>query len=231
MLRASFSKTSMKVRPMIRRFSSGSVTPSRRERKRSDSVDREHRDLQPRESLDDLPRLVRAEEPVVDQDGVDAVAQRLAEQERRDRRVHSAGERAHDRSGGRLAADRVHRIPAEGLDRPVRPDAADAEEEVFQDRGAVLGVAHFRMELQPVEFPVRVLDGGHRTRSGGPDHPEAPGRLRAPSRRGSSRRSAPVRARRRAPSPSPRVATARPYSRPFTGTTSPPPTCAIHCIP
>ena len=27
------------------------------------------------------------------------------------------------------------------------------------------------------------------------------------------------------------VATARPYSRPLEGTTSPPPTCAIHCIP
>ena len=60
------------------------------------------------EGVDDLLALVGAHEAVVHQDRMDAVAERLAQQDRRHRGVDAAGERADDRARRRLLPDRVH---------------------------------------------------------------------------------------------------------------------------
>ncbi len=107
------------------------------------------------ERLLDLAALVRAHEAVIHEDRVDAVADRLAQEERRDGGIDAAGERADDRTVGRLEPDRLHLLAAEGIHRPLRRHAADAEEEVLQDLRAVIGVPDFRMECSAVEPPIR----------------------------------------------------------------------------
>ena len=94
-LRASSSKTRMNSSPMRLRFSSGSVTPASRARKRSCACDVDERHAEAlAEGLDDLRRLVAAEQAVVDEDARELVADGLVDEQRRDRAVDAAREPA-----------------------------------------------------------------------------------------------------------------------------------------
>ena len=93
--RASSSKTRMNSSPTILRFSSGSETPASRVRKRFCACTWTSGHVEvAAERLHDLLGLVLAQEAVVDEDARELVADRLVHEERRDRGVDSAGERA-----------------------------------------------------------------------------------------------------------------------------------------
>ena len=82
---------------MMRRFSSGSVDALEPREEAVGGVDVDERDVEVAlERLDDLGRLVLAQQAVVDEDAGELVADRLVDEQRRDRRVDAAGERAED---------------------------------------------------------------------------------------------------------------------------------------
>ena len=98
-LSASRSKMRMNSRPIVLRFSSGSVMPASAEMKWSCA--RTCTRGTPKwlaEGLLDLLALVQAHQPVVDEDAGEAVADRLVHDQRRDGAVDAAGEAA-DRAG------------------------------------------------------------------------------------------------------------------------------------
>ena len=84
----------MNSSPIRFRFSSGSVTPASRARKRSCACDVHERHAEAvAERLDDLRRLVAAQQAVVDEDARELVADGLVHEQRRDRAVDAARER------------------------------------------------------------------------------------------------------------------------------------------
>src|SRR5712692_10069072 len=125
--------------------------PGEKREKELRRVDLADRDPEMPEGLDDLVRLVGAHQAVIDQNRMNAVAQRLAQQDRGYGGVDSARERADDRAAPRLTADLIDLLLPEGSHRPIRHDPADPEEEVLEDCGPVLGVAHLRVKLDGVK--------------------------------------------------------------------------------
>ena len=95
----------MNVWPMIFRFSSGSSTPASASRKRSRRVDRDELDAQVRaERPLDLLALVQAQQPRVDEDAGELIADRAMHQRRGDRRIDAARQAAdHARVADQLA--------------------------------------------------------------------------------------------------------------------------------
>ena len=155
----------MNSSPTIRRFSSGSVTPSSCARKRAGRVDVDERDVEvPLERLDHLHRLVLAQQAVVDEDARELVADRLVDEQRGDGRVDAAGEPAEHPFAADLGADPLDLLLDHGGGRPGRPGAGDAVEEVLQHLLAVRRVHDLGMELDAVEPALRRLEGGDRRR-------------------------------------------------------------------
>ena len=148
-LRASSSKTRMNSSPMRLRFSSGSVTPASRARKRSCACDVDERHVEAvAERLDDLRGLVAAQQAVVDEDARELVADRLVHEQRRDRAVDAARERRRAPARGRPRArirSTCSSITAAGVH--VGDDAGDAVEEVLQHLLAVRRVHDLGVEL------------------------------------------------------------------------------------
>ena len=105
-LRASSSKTRMNSSPMRLRFSSGSVDAGepREEALLRLHVDERHVEVAA-ERLDDLRGLVLAQQPVVDEDAGELVADRLVHEQRRDGAVDAAGEPAEHALAADLRAD------------------------------------------------------------------------------------------------------------------------------
>jgi hypothetical protein len=118
------------------------------------------------ERLDHLRRLVLAQEPVVDEHTRQLVADRLVDEQRRDRGVDAAGERTEDALLADLGADPLDLLLDHGGGRPRRPRADDAVEEVLQHLLAVRRVHDLRVELDAVQVPLRGLEGGDRGRVG-----------------------------------------------------------------
>ena len=119
--RASSSKTRMNSSPIRCRFSSGSSTPSSRARKRSCACDVHERHVEvAAERLGDLLGLVRAHEAVVDEDARELVADRLVDEQRRDRGVDAAGEPADHPLRADLRADPLDLLLDHGRRRPRR---------------------------------------------------------------------------------------------------------------
>ena len=121
---ASSSKTSMKTRPMILRFCSGSVTPRAPSRKRSRaSTATRFRWKLSRNVATTCSASPCAEQAVVDEDAREPVAERLVAEDRGDRRVDAAREAA-ERRGRRRAT--VARTRGDGLlgERARRPRRA-----------------------------------------------------------------------------------------------------------
>ena len=121
------------------------------------------------EGFDDMLGLVLAEEPVVDEHARELVADRLVHEERSDRRVDAAGERAQDplRADGRT--DPLDLLLDHRGWRPGRRSTGDLVQEVLEDRLPVGRVHHLGMELDAVDAALPILerrDRGVRRRRG-----------------------------------------------------------------
>ena len=121
------------------------------------------------ERLDDLLRLVLAQEPVVDEDARELVADRLVHEQRGDSGVDAAGERAQHPLGPDRRPDPRDLLLDDGSGRPRRRRAGDLVEEVLQDLLPVRRVHDLGVELDAVEPPRAILERGDRggRRAGG----------------------------------------------------------------
>ncbi|OPY12022.1 MAG: hypothetical protein A4E69_02474 [Syntrophus sp. PtaB.Bin138] len=115
----------------------------------------------PFEQRKDLFRFPLAQQAVVDKDAGQLVSDGLVEKQRRDGRVHSAAQSQDDASVSHCGADLLHGIPDKGGHGPAFPAAADEKEKVFQHLLPFRGVHDFRMELESVKAPLRILNGGN----------------------------------------------------------------------
>ena len=116
------------------------------------------------EGLDDLLRLVLAHEAVVDEHARQLVADRLVDEQRGDGGVDAAGEAADDALRADLGPDPLDLLLDHRGRRPARRRPGDLVEEVLQDLLPVRGVHDLRVELDAVEAPAHVLEGGDRRR-------------------------------------------------------------------
>ncbi len=122
----------------------------------------------------DLFGLVLAQKAMVDEDACQLIADRLVDQDRRDRTVDAARQPADHLLVADLLADLADRLVAVGLHRPVAGEAGEPHE-VLVKRLAVGRVVDLGMELHGVEVAIEV--GGDREgRAGrGAEHLEAGG--------------------------------------------------------
>ena len=120
-------------------------------------VDEGHVEV-PGERLDDLLGLVLAEEPVVDEDAGELVADRLVHEERRDGRVDAARERAEDALRPDGGTDPLDLLLDDRGGRPGRRRAGDLVQEVLQDRLPVGRMHDLGVELHAVEPALPILE-------------------------------------------------------------------------
>ena len=125
-------------------------------------VDADEVQIAPGEGGLHLVALVFAHEAVVDEDAVQLTGDGLGQQRRADGAVHAAGEAEDHVVVAHLLADLPQEHALEIAHVIVALRAADAVEEVVDHRGAVGGVLHLGVELQPVEPPRVVRDRGVR---------------------------------------------------------------------
>ena len=116
------------------------------------------------EGLDHLLGLVLAQQAVVDEDARELVADGLVHEERGDRGVDAAGERAEHALGADRRADPRDLLLDDGRGRPRRRRARDLVEEVLQDLLPVRRVHDLGVELDAVQAPRAILEGGDRRR-------------------------------------------------------------------
>ena len=160
---------------MILRFSSGSSTPASRARKRSCAWTCTSGTWKcPRERLDHLLGLVLAQQPVVDEDARELVADRLVHEQRGDGGVDPAREPADHPLAADLRADALDLLLDDGGRRPRGRRAGDVVEEPLQDLLAVRRVHDLGVELDAVELARVVLEGGDRRRRRARRRPRAP---------------------------------------------------------
>ena len=110
------------------------------------------------ERLDDLQRLVLAHEAVVDEHARELIPDRLVHEQRGDRGVDAAGERAEHTRRPDLRAHPLDLLLDHRGGRPRRRGARDLVEEVLQQVLAVRRVHDLRVELHPVELAPRLLE-------------------------------------------------------------------------
>ena len=162
-LAASRSKIRMNSRPMILRFSSGSVTAGERRQEVVLGADVHQGDAEVlAEGRLHLLALVEAQQPVVDEDAGQPVADRAVDDERRDGAVDAAGQPA-DRPG--LADLRAHPVDLllDDVGRgPGGRAVAGLEEEPLQEVGAEGRVHDLGVELDGVEPAGAALHRGDR---------------------------------------------------------------------
>ena len=151
------SKTRMNSRPMILRFSSGSLTPASASRNCFCGVDDVQVDAGGGDEVAlDLLGLALAQQPVVDEDAGQPVADRALHDGRGDRGVDAAGERR--RSPGRVAdllADPLDLLLDDVDHRPGLAAAGDVVQEVLEHLLAVLGVQHLGVPLDAGQAAAR----------------------------------------------------------------------------
>ena len=176
---ASSSKTRMNSSPIALRFSSGSVDAGELREEPLLGVDVHERHVEVAlEGLDDLERLVLAQQPVVDEDARELVADRLVDEQRGDRGVDAAGEAADHALAADLGADALDLLLDHRGGRPGGRRAGDLVEEVLQQVLAVRRVHDLGVELDAVELAPRLLEGGDRRRRRAGDDARALGRRR-----------------------------------------------------
>ena len=128
------------------------------------------------ERLDDLLRLVLAQQAVVDEHARELVADGLVHEECRDGRVDAAGERAQHALRADRGADARDLLLDHGSGRPGRRRTRDLVEEVLQDLLAVRRVHDLGMELDAVELARAILERRDRRGRRGGGHLGAGGR-------------------------------------------------------
>jgi len=94
---------------MLLRFRSGSITPAA-DRETATKRRRRPAAVQPLEALADLCGFIQPEHAVVDEDARQLVAHRSMNDERRDRRIHTAAQRTHDPPAADLRSDLRRRL-------------------------------------------------------------------------------------------------------------------------
>ena len=114
------------------------------------------------EHVHDEPAFVEAQQPVVDEDAGQPVADRLVDQRRGDARVDAAREAEDDLVVADLLADPRHRLVDVVAHHPVGLGAADLEDEAVQQLPALQRVRHLGMELDAVEAALLVGHAGDR---------------------------------------------------------------------
>ncbi len=129
------------------RFASGSVTPSSPARKPALGVDVDQRDVVAvAEQRDDLLGLALAHQAVVDEHAGQLLADRLVDQDRRDRAVDPARQAADHPAAADLLADVGDLRFAEAGHGPVAGAAAHMADEIGEQLAAVGGVHDLGME-------------------------------------------------------------------------------------
>ena len=174
---------------MILRFCSGSLTPARRSRNSAAASATTERDVEvAAEQLDHLLGLARAQQAGVDEHAGQLLADRLVQQQRRDRasRPRPRGRRSPAPAPTCSRMRSIARL-AKARHRPVAAAAGDPVGEVPQQRAALAACA------RPRGGTGRRRSAARRRRSrrtASPPRsrpPESPAAARRPCRRGSSR--------------------------------------------
>ena len=141
----------MNVAPMILRFVSGIDDAGQPIEEQRRGVHEHQRQLEPLEALADLRGLVEPQHAVVHEDARQLVADGAVKDQRRDRRIDAAAQRADDAPVADLRADPRRRLLDKRRHRPVAGAAADAVGEVAQDLEAAFGVHDLGMKQQRVQ--------------------------------------------------------------------------------
>ncbi len=123
--------------------------------------DERHLELVP-EGGHHLVALVLAHEAVVHEHAGELVPDRPVGEQRGHRRVHPAGQAADHLAVPHLLADPRDLLLHHRRGAPRHVAAGDVTQEGLEDLGAVGGVRHLGMELDPVEATGRVLHRRHR---------------------------------------------------------------------
>ena len=116
------------------------------------------------ERLDDLLGLVLAQQAVVDEDARELVADGLVHEERGDCRVDATRERAEHALRADRGADSRDLLLDDRSGRPRRRRAGDLVEEVLEDVLPVRRMHDLGVELDAVQPPCPILEGGDRRR-------------------------------------------------------------------
>src|SRR5204862_6634034 len=114
------------------------------------------------EAVDDLIRLVVAQQPVVNEDAGQTLADGAVNEHRGDSRIDPAREAAHDLPTADLGGDSLRRFFDERGDRPVARAAADAVRQVAETGQALIGVRNLRMKQQRVEITIERIHRAYR---------------------------------------------------------------------
>ena len=130
----------------------------------------------PAEGLDDLRRFVLPQQPVVDEDARQLVADCLVHEHRGDCGVDAARQRAEHALPPHLRADAVDLLLDHRRRRPGGRRRGDLVEEVLEHGHPVRRVDDLGVELHAVQRTLGRLEGGNRRRSGAGDDPRALGR-------------------------------------------------------
>ncbi|OIQ75598.1 hypothetical protein GALL_427340 [mine drainage metagenome] len=109
----------------------------------------------------DLLRLVQPQQTMIDEDAGQLIANRLMDQDRRDRGIDAARQPANHPLVANLFADFADRFLAIRAHRPVALEPCEPHE-ILIELGAARGVVNLRVELHRIEVPCRV--GGNRKR-------------------------------------------------------------------
>ncbi len=165
---ASSSKTRMNSSPTIVRFSSGiaDAREAREEPLLRLHVDEGHAKVAG-ERLDDLLGLVLPQQAVIDEDAGELVADGLVDEQRRNRRVDPARERAEDSFVPDSCTNETDLLLDDRCGRPGRRNGGHLVEEVLQDLLPVRRVHDLGVELHPVQPLGTVLERGDRRRRRG----------------------------------------------------------------
>ena len=114
------------------------------------------------EEIDHLARLVLAQQPVIDEDAGELIADRFVDEQRRDGRVDPAREPADHAALPDLTPDARDFGGAELRHRPIAGAARYCVHEIGDEFGAVRRMHHLWMELHAVELAGIIGDGRER---------------------------------------------------------------------
>ena len=126
----------------------------------------------------DLLALARAQQAVVDEEAVQALADRAVEQHRDHRRVDAAGHAAHDLAIADALAQRGDLRGDELVHGPGAVQPRDLRQEVLEQAPAELGVHDLGVELDAVQLARAVRHRRERAARRGREHVEARRELR-----------------------------------------------------
>ena len=235
----------MNVAPMILRFCSGSMTPASRSRNSVDASTKTSGSCSRSKRLRICAASFEPQDAVVDEDAGQLVADRAVNDQRRDRRVDAAAQRADDAPAADLRANPRRRLLDKRRHRPVAGAAADAVREVAQDLEAAVRCARLRDETaarRAARSASAIAATGALALVATTANPAGAAATKSPwlaqtrISAGTSANSAAGRQPRRptdpaCPAPVAIVTVAWPNSRCGAGATRPPSACAISCMP